>query len=405
MKVWFRRLLALWTTAFPGIQRLTLVLVVERTYGPQLLGQFSNDLGIAGLLGYFTAVGLCGLTLVQLPRAQGAEARGVLGRHAALQLLLLALAVPVIWGLARTGDTVVSGTGLLYFLAGWSLWQLMRHAMIAKSRYGVLSIIDACLFGIALIPLFGRWPNNLADLFLFQSLPYLLLLLPLGWLIVRSAPWRQPVRQWRSDGRRGVELGLANLFTGGVMMAVPPYAMNVGGTRYAALFGLLLTLLGVALLVPRAMALQMIPQLARHRDAVETLRAIVLKARRRLLMIAVCVLIVLSSAWFALQATLTHWAFTVPGATVIALLLITYLAISQLSIVSANVLQVFEDSFFIFSANGGYLATMAIAALALALSPWSGLAKLVGVLVAVNLCALIRMLAFDRRASRLLGVV
>ncbi|HSC79163.1 MAG TPA: hypothetical protein VLC08_02315, partial [Chitinolyticbacter sp.] len=158
MKAWFRRLLALWTTAFPGIQRLTLVLVIERCYGPQLLGEFSNDLGIAGLLGYFTAVGLCGLTLVQLPRASGAEARGVLGRHALLQLALLLLAVPVVWALARAGDTVVSGSGLLYFLTGWSLWQLVRHALIAKARHGLLCMIDAVLFLIALTLLFARWP-------------------------------------------------------------------------------------------------------------------------------------------------------------------------------------------------------------------------------------------------------
>ncbi|HSC80637.1 MAG TPA: hypothetical protein VLC08_09800, partial [Chitinolyticbacter sp.] len=246
---------------------------------------------------------------------------------------------------------------------------------------------------------------TLADLFLLQSLPYLLLLLPLVWLIVRAAPWRQPARQWRNDGRRGMELGLANLFTGGVMMAVPPFAMHVGGSRYAALFGLLMTLLSVLMLLPRAISLQMIPQLARHREAAATLQMLLEQARSRLWGLSGVAVFALSSAWVVMAHRSVHWMFGVPGSSAIALLLISYLAISQLSIVSSNVLQVFEDTGFIFSVNGAYVLLVLLAAGLLLLAPLGGLQRLLGLLLAINLLTVVRTALFEIKSRRLVGGV
>jgi O-antigen/teichoic acid export membrane protein len=264
MRVLLHRFTVLAVTAFPGVQRVVVFALVARVSGMAALGRFSSDISVVSLIGFFTAVGWSSVILVRVPKAPDQEALAVTTEISALALLSLVVGCAVLTVL-RTWGLVFHLFDSCAYLSAWTGYQLVRHYFIAAQRYYRLLLAEVLILASVCV-LLAVFPAS------SEVIPYRALSIPLGTLVVGSASclwwraWRKgvwPLRIGAGTVVTGLEFGANNMISGGMAMIIPPLVVRVAGAGYGGLLGLISSLLGIVGLVPRAMALQKLPDLAR----------------------------------------------------------------------------------------------------------------------------------------------
>lgn len=380
-------------TAFPGLQRILQLALVQHFAGAEQLGRFASDVAIINLIGLFTAIGASALLMTRVPALRGARQSQLLLGVAARAAGATLLGALVLGGLGAAG-LVFDAPQSIVLLAGWSGYQLYRHFLLARQRYRRIVLLESLLIvamaAIMALPIGA--PATLAYLsFGLPSLALTLLMLAVAARDLGRAGYRWLVPQRRVLAT-SAEFALINLISGGMQMMLVPLCVQLAGPRYGGLLGLLASGLNVLVLFPRALSLNNLPLLARAVQAGETdvVARTLKRFRSQLLQVDLAVSVPACAAWFVAGALLVPQQHALPGAQpIFVLMLLTFLA-SQMVLPESNYLQVVENTRFPLLANGVTFALFALAAAVLLV------ARLPAVTAVEVLCSMLLLVTLGR---------
>ena len=362
-------LLALAVTAMPGVQRALLVLMVQFYYGLVSLGRFTNDLSIVFVLTHFTAIGWASLILVRVPSSEGLERLLVIRRLLRFIVPILGIAVLIIMGFGILG-IAFQPLFMTSLLVGWTGYQLIRHFFIALRDYQSLLRIDLLCTGCMAALLL--WPDNRIDPLVAMGMP-LSALAAAGLLHVMYRSQQRRTRAGSESGKdltSGMQFGMANFLSDGIILLLAPLANLLAGPAYAGLIGLVLSGLGILLLFPRALTMHHIPDLARaNKEAPSEFVAVYRSFRRILLgllsLIAVALLVIATIG----GPLLFPEAISLKHAWLIFVLLLANTVVGQMGVPDSSRLMVKEQGRLMMKINGAAFALFGVLIAVLCLMP------------------------------------
>lgn len=393
-------LLALSVTAMPGIQRMLLALIIQFGFGLHTLGQFTNDVSIISMIMHFTAIGWANLILVRVPAAEGIERLLVVRRLLRYIYPILAIGVVTILLLGLSPWAFQPGL-MVCVLLGWTGYQLIRHFFVSLRDYVPLLLMDlistGCMFALLLIPSSGVSP-------MFSLGAPLMLLTAWGWLYLmyKSRPFNE-VRGLGSnrDLKSGIELGMTNFFSDGMILSLGPITNFLAGPGYTGLMGLVMSFLGALLLFPRALTMYHLPELVRaDKRAPADFFAVFQNFRRlmlKLLLITGIVVLLLGTAGGPLLFT---EAASLNEAGAIYLLLLAITVANQIGLPDSSRLMIKEQTHLMMRVNALAFFIFAVFASILCLTH-AGVASILLLLVGQLAVTAVRILLLNIYARRL----
>ncbi|MGA7779080.1 MAG: hypothetical protein WCA85_15415 [Paraburkholderia sp.] len=333
-----KRVEALLCTGSPGLYRVVAFFAVQHIYSLAALGHVAADMSIAQMAGYFTAIGWATLILVRLP--------GAANKQAAIDAFY-----PLVWMSVTTTLVVTLASitlrlsGLIHFdvwgfvslLWGWTAYQVARHYFVAHKRYRTAVVFDVALIASSGLLLWLCSRNGLspscalaAALGITAAAMFAAIGLPSSgtWLIAFDM--------------KGLQFGLTNFLSGGISLVFVPAATLMCGASFAGMLSLLTSVTAVAILLPRAISMAQLPELAKCKATRRPFDNTLRDMRR-------------SIGWsngvvFLINVTLvvgmTAWHMRDGGernaAVVAGLLLAVQYAVGMMGIVSSSVMMAFE---------------------------------------------------------------
>ncbi|ASL46026.1 hypothetical protein bAD24_III01420 [Burkholderia sp. AD24] len=258
-----KRCEALLCTGSPGLYRVVTFFAVQRIYSLAELGHVASIMSVAQMAAFFTAIGWATLILVRLP--------GAADERAAVDTFYPLAAMALVTTLAVTlASTVPNLSGLFRFdfpgfvslLWGWTAYQVARHYFVAHKRYRTAVLFDVALIaGSGSLLYLGQrsgWPPSCA-------LAAALGLTAAGMFIAIGLPSRGA--WWRRFDMKGLQFGLTNFLSGGIALVLVPAATLMCGAVFAGMLSLLASVTAVGMLLPRAISIAQLPELARCKSA------------------------------------------------------------------------------------------------------------------------------------------
>jgi len=335
-----KRLEALVCTGSPGLYRVITFFTVGHVYSLAELGHVASSMAIAQMAGYFTAIGWATLILVRLPAA----ANG----HAAVDAFYALASMAAITTLAVTvGGIAVSLSNVFRFdvsaflslLWAWTAYQVARHYFVAHKRYRIAVMFDLALISGSCLSLWlcERWgvPSSFA-------LAIALGAIAMAMFVAVGLP-SAGVRL-RAFDTKGLQFGLTNFLSGGVALVLVPAATLMCGASFAGTLSLLASVTAVGILLPRAISMAQLPELAKRRSAALSLDD-TLRAMRRSIGWSNCAVLAIN---VALVVGVTIWQVRDRSewATLIfvGIMLAVQCAVGMAGVVNSSVIMVFERS-------------------------------------------------------------
>lgn len=259
-------LLPLLVAGLPGLVRLFFIILAEKSLSIQEFGQLSSDLSVVILVSFFTTIGWCGLLLVRLPKLQEKDKWGYFKKIRKVAAVSV-LASFVFLYLLKLHGGIYSILGVCVLLIGWSAYQLRRHFFLANKEYKNIIAIDLISFvSFSILAYFFGMGDGLALL----GVGYLTLLIYRIHILDNSVLGNLD----KADYKFSLNVGLTNFLSGSVVMLFIPYCSVAYGIEYAALIGFIVSLLGIVLLVPRALASFYTPDLSKNYNNAVTMLSI-----------------------------------------------------------------------------------------------------------------------------------
>ena len=348
---------------------------VQRIYSLAELGHLASIMSVAQMAAFFTAIGWATLILVRLP--------GAADERAAVDTFYPLAAMAVVTTLAVTlASTVPKLSGLFRFdfpgfvslLWGWTAYQVARHYFVAHKRYRTAVLFDVALIaGSGSLLYVGQgsgWPPSYA-------LAMALGLTAAGMFIAIGLPSRGA--WWRRFDMKGLQFGLTNFLSGGMALVLVPAATLMCGAAFAGMLSLLASVTAVGMLLPRAISIAQLPELARCKSAGLPFGDTLRHMRRSIgwsngAVLAINVVMV---------AGMTVWRVSDGGertaVMVAGLLLAGQCAVGMMGMVGSSVMMAFEKS--ADTARINLVATGTFAGLFVLCVGWGGQAGFLLVLV------------------------
>lgn len=329
---------ALICTGSPGLYRVVVFFAVQHIYSLAALGRMASSMSIAQMAGFFTAIGWATLILVRVPGAED--------RHAAVASFyrvvwmsfvttvactVLAIAIH----LATSADFELSS--FLYLLWGWTGYQITRHYFVALKRYRIAILYDVALIvGSCVVLAFFRTIGFSSSAALAVVLGAIAcgMLLTIGRPVIRVQPKYLDVE--------GLQFGLTNFLSGGISLIFVPAAKVMCGPVFAGMLSLLSSVTALGMLLPRAISMMQLAELAKRKAALLSLDDSLGMMRRSIgwcngLMFAMNVILV-----GMLASSSIHQVDRV-AVTIAGLLLAVQCAVSMMGIANSSVMMVFEQ--------------------------------------------------------------
>lgn len=253
-------LLPVVTAGFPGGQKVVFFLLVEYAYGLETLGLLGSIYSFAQIVGFFTAVGWCTLLMVRIPNVKNLEEE----KQLFYTQLKNGLIVLCLIGVVLSPFILIYYDYIYYILAllfalSWTLYQYLRHLLLAKLDYSRLVYIDTLVF---IVMCMSVWiADSLPSLLiLYSSLLIVVCVIQVGIIIgVGSSELSLfPIE------RKGLEFGFSNFLSGGIFLSIVPIATMLEGARFGGVVALFLSVVSLALLLPRAISLRYLPTLSKE---------------------------------------------------------------------------------------------------------------------------------------------
>ncbi|MDR3572043.1 MAG: hypothetical protein P4L81_07745 [Candidatus Pacebacteria bacterium] len=362
-----QRLEAIVSTGTPGLYRVVSFLCVQHVYSLAELGRTGASMAIAQMAGFFTAIGWATLILVRLPAAADRRSR----TDQFYALTLQAITTTVAGTLLFLGASAFLGRlvdfdvwPVVSLLWGWTTYQLARHYFIALKRYREAIIFDAALVLTSAIALVVCKRTGIPS---SHALAIALIATAFVMFAVIGLPSRGAIAY--TFELKGLQFGLTNFLSGGPPLVFIPAATAMCGATFAGMLSLLSSLSAVGQLVPRAISITKLPELARRRSAAQALDD-TLQSMRRSIASANGIVSVLNAAAVFIVAFHKTPDPAMRWTAVMAGLLLTLLcAVSVMGLTSSNTIAIFEKASVSVRIN---VTTTVLFALLFGASTWVG---------------------------------
>lgn len=333
-------------TAFPGLQRLLVLVLAERIHGIESLGRLANDLSIVSLLGFFTAVGWSTIILSRIPAVPESQCHQVAFGVSAWGFTAMIFGAVILTGLFWAG-LVFHPVEAAAILFGWSSYQLVRHFMLARQSYRRLFVIETSITLGALAILLGLSDSTAA--YRAISVPFLLaglLGFASGWRSLSKSGRKNNVLFALADLRTGLEYSATNILTGGTVLLLTPAAVFLAGDAYGGIIGLMLGMLSVMILIPRAMGFSNLPAVSGALGKSDLAGALSLHRtfKHQILVLSFLMACMLVFSGLLLGNEYYQQIYTTDGSKAAFISLIVYFVISQAMLPDANLLVALQKS-------------------------------------------------------------
>lgn len=333
------RIEALICTGSPGLFRVVVFFAVQHVYSLAELGRTASSVSIAQMVAFFTAIGWATLILVRVPAATTERsAVGAFYHIAAMSLVTTVLCTVLALALAVSKVMPFDLFGFTALLWGWTAYQVARHYFVALKRYRAAIAFDVALMSAsAMILAMFRYAGLSAAAALATGLG----LIAIAMFVKIGPPELQMLpRQLESEG---LQFGLTNFLSGGIPLIFVPAATAMCGAAFAGILSLLSSVIAVGMLLPRAISMMQLPDLAKRKAAFLCLDESLQGMSRSInwcngAMLVCNVILVLLFA--ARQA---HDASFRTEVTLAGLLLATQCAVGMMGVANSSIMMVFEQ--------------------------------------------------------------
>lgn len=256
-----KRIEALVCTGSPGLYRVLTFWAVQHVYSLDELGHTASSMSIAQMAGFFTAIGWATLILVRLPatasRREAIDVFYPLVAMAGLSTLLVTAGSVVI---SRSGIAQFDVQAFVALLWGWSGYQVARHYFVAHKQYRLTVAFDLALIVIScLLIWFGKRYGQSSP----SCLAIALGAIAATMFFTIGAPRHS--FKLTSFEIKGLQFGLTNFLSGGVSLVFVPAAKLMCGASFAGILSLFGSVTSVGILVPRAISMMLLPEIAKRR--------------------------------------------------------------------------------------------------------------------------------------------
>jgi hypothetical protein len=349
------RLEALICTGSPGLYRVITFFAVQHIYSLAELGHTASSMAIAQMLGFFTAIGWAALVLVRVPGAANGQA-AIDAFYPLVSMAALTTIVVTLGSIALAFTNFVSFDlwAFVLLLWGWTAYQVARHYFVAHKRYRIAVIFDMGLLTGSGLSLWLCERNGLPS---SCGLATALGVTAAAMFVAIGAP-SHGVRLTGFDVT-GLQFGLTNFLSGGIALVFIPAATLMCGASFSGMLSLLASVTAVGLLLPRAISMAQLPELAKRKAAKLPLDDMLHGMRRSIrwsngVVLVINVLLVLG---------LTNWQMregTEQGAVIVAgVLLAVQCAVGVMGMVNSSVMMAFEKGAMAARVNVATTATFA----------------------------------------------
>jgi hypothetical protein len=339
------KLEALAATGMPGAYKVFIFYLVQELYGLPLLGDIASWQSVAQIFGFFTAIGWCSLIMVRVAKAQKKQERvAIFNRLMLMGLMTLGCFCTLILMTGVIVDKNIQSFQIALWLCAWTVYQLPRHHLIAQKKYRQALILDMAIIISSSIFLLRAKED-------FISMSLAGCMLGCGTLAMLAIQRRKGSQKMQLGyDTKGLEYGMINLLSGGIALCIVPIAANLAGNELAGAISLFIAISGVALLLPRALSLNRLPEIAQSASNPQKLQSMTTCMQRQislsnLVTTLFCIIAAILVTWhFRLQLNSTQ--------TVAILFLITLQGTAGTqSLVYANLLMAKEISGKVLKVN------------------------------------------------------
>lgn len=258
------RLPLLLVTGLPGLSKLLLFSLIQFAYGANSLGEISNDISISTLMIYFTSVGWSSLLMVRV--ASSSTSMEIYSNFIGIlrySIICCCSILPISYLLYHL-DIVINLQFTFFYLVGMSIYQLSRRLFIARKKYNTCLLIDFFYLTTTLTLISINSYLSSMPLWMAIILPLLVIIAGAVVCLLPKLSTLKTPPLTNSDLKKGFEFGLSNLVSGGIILLLPPVTTHIAGLDYTGFIALITSFLGIALLIPRSLALDNLPDLSRE---------------------------------------------------------------------------------------------------------------------------------------------
>lgn len=339
------------TTAFPGFHKLVTLLLISYLFKTNETGDFVNDIFIIYICGYLTVFNWANFILVEMSKLPVKVRPLFFGKILWLSISMM-VPIGIIICILFKFKIIVDLNGTLFFLFSWSFHQLWRHYYIAKKQFKILFYSDLLIifFTICIIYICFIFSFNI---FIGQSIP--LIILPMIFKIsgVESPRFFYEFRtifkiEWKIYSR-ALNYSLINLSTGGIQLIIAPLSYQLLNAEFTAAIGITNNIATTALLIPRAISYNYIPELSKgFRFSLDRFKNVLLDFQKK---INLSVIFLVFSGLLFCFAIILFYPNLKQGVVFLSTLVYINLLTSQLSLPSSNAIFVMKKNDFLLKIN------------------------------------------------------
>jgi hypothetical protein len=252
----FEKLNVIVATGMPGAYKVIIFFLIEILLGATVLGQTASQFSIAQILGFFTAIGWSSLILVRLPKLNDRkELVEEFNSLFSMGIIVYCGLLPIICLVGYYFFTIEMTLEFIALSLAWSLYQFPRHYLLSLKEYFKLIVLDSLII-LATLALIFETKNPILSI----SIPFIISSIISIFLINHSSGARIGLKL---PERKGIEFGFNNFLSGGLVLSIIPAAQHLTGAEFAGLISLFISVTAISLLIPRAVSLSQLPQLAK----------------------------------------------------------------------------------------------------------------------------------------------
>lgn len=243
------------SAGMPGLYKLIVYWFVSEEYGLSVLGELSAEFSIAQIIGFVTALGYCAIVLVNVSGVEenlkNKEFNILKSESNFIILVLTIISAPIVLAF---GIDKIHYLNTVLMVVFWGWYQLARHYCFARKSYRDIVFSDVVvLFVTVLVIHYGLHP--IYGLILGHVLGFIAL------SFISDLNLIPGIKKPDHVGS-AMKYSAGNLLSNGVLISIPVFAAQWGDLKLAGFISLILSLMNIATLLPRALALERIAGLS-----------------------------------------------------------------------------------------------------------------------------------------------
>ncbi len=243
----------MYTIGYPGALRIIILFLISRQYGVEITGVLVYKWAIVTFASMLAVDGGAALLSSRVPKSTSNKEECKYIRQQISNGAIFNTAFIFFWYISTDNFNYAD----VLFIFSWLLYGLQRRVQLLNSNYFKLAVFETILLiFIVTILLFVDLGERITLLFLPLGVSSFFLL---GKLYTFSVFKFEP-----NFELKWFQFGLNNVFSGGVAMALIPYIAFKFGTYWAGYVGLIISILNIVLLLPRAISIYYMPLLSKN---------------------------------------------------------------------------------------------------------------------------------------------